>query len=113
MSTIFSRRAEVESKKKSQAIPKKEEKVKHKDRPSWFIRNNSTFCTFGAGTERNCHNAQKFSSLRIERNSHNYHKFLISIVLRTGKIIIILLWGGLHRIMGNYGNFCSKMDNYG
>ena len=59
--------------------------MKHKDRPSWFIRNNSTFCTFGAGTERNCHNAQKFSSLRIERNSHNYHKYLISIVLRTVK----------------------------
>ena len=42
---------------------------------------------------------------------------LISIVLRTGKIIIMLFGGRLHRTImdnyGNYGYFCSNMDNYG
>ena len=42
---------------------------------------------------------------------------LISIVLRTGKIIIMLFGGRLHQTImvnyGNYGYFCSNMDNYG
>ena len=50
--------------------------------------------------ERNCHNTQKFKVIeRIERNSHNYHNFLISIVLRTGKIIIMLLGGGYTELL--------------
>ena len=60
--------------------------------------------------ERNYHNNQKFSVIeRIDRNYRNYHKFLISIVLRTGKIIIILGVRFTQSIMvdyGNYGNFC-------
>ena len=41
--------------------------------------------------ERNYHNNHNIFFERFERNYRNYHKFLISIVLRTGKIIVISL----------------------
>ena len=55
--------------------------------------------------ERNYHNNHNIFFERIDRNYRNYHKFLITIVLRTGKIIIILGVGVNQSIMDNYGNF--------
>ena len=59
--------------------------------------------------ERNYHNNHNIFFERIDRNYRNYHKFLIIILLRTGKIIIILGVRFTQSIMdnyGNYGNFC-------
>ena len=70
--------------------------------------------------ERNYHNNHNIFFEGIDRNYRNYHNFLIAIVLRTGKIIIILgvrlLWE-LREFLsdmdnyGNYGNFCQENDH--